>query len=494
MGEKTEKIRKHMKEKLEINGEWFLPTNKENRVHGTLIFDPQDGTNLELYGGLEGDNFFPEFKDQEIILGLTSDSKQVTLYSCFMTKSGGATLVQGEESGKPSTTYSIRYLLIGLHANSTADLLFNQISSEIFNLGEWVGISGFKRQNINPNTLKNHEITVEYKLPEFIEFEIDTNTTGRFNFIANHPGLSRYQKTVTINQRVEFQAISANEKSIDELLEYIITFQNFLTLALYKSTYPLSVTISGEKHKKDYGNGEAYTKTIQLYFSSRNFKTNEKPKFDLEMIFDYRRIQPDFKNIIKNWYSKYELLEPAFDLVFEQFYNGNRFTVNTFLNLAQSAETFHARVHNHTKIPREQYKKMQKDILKVVPPEYHAWLNDQFNFGNNLNLHSRLTELTEKYSNKILDKILGDKTQFVLNVKNSRNYYTHYSKDGAKKALKGGELFYLSERLKILLVCSFLIEVGFNKDNLSLLLDNIKWKLFNHLANWRGDEEKKASH
>jgi len=62
MGKKTEIIRKHMKEKLEITGEWFLLTNKENRVHGTLTFDPQDGTDLELYGGLEGDNFFPEFR------------------------------------------------------------------------------------------------------------------------------------------------------------------------------------------------------------------------------------------------------------------------------------------------------------------------------------------------------------------------------------------------------------------------------------------------
>lgn len=483
-----------MTDKFEITGEWFLPSDKQNRVHGTLTFDPQDGTDLELYGSIEGDNFFPELKNQEIILGLTSDSKQVTLYGCFMTKLGGVTLVQGEESGKPSTTYSIRYLLIGLHANSSTDLLFNQISSEIFNLGEWVGISGFKRQNINPEAFKNHEIIVEYKLPEPIEFEIDATTTGRFNFIANHPRLSPYQKTVTINQRVEFQAISANEKSIDDLLKYIITFQNFLTLALYKSTYPLSISLSGERHKKDYGDGETYKKTIKLYFSSQNFKTNEKPKFDFEMIFDYRRIQTDFKRIIKNWYSKYKLLEPAFDLVLEQFYNGNRFTVNTFLNLAQSAETFHARVHNHTKIPREQYKKMKEDILKVVPTEYHSWLNDQFNFGNNLNLHSRLTELTEKYSNNILDKILGDKTQFVLNVKNSRNYYTHYSNDGVKKALKGSKLFYLSERLKILLVCSFLEEVGFNKDNLSMLLDNIKWKLFNHLANWRDDENKKASH
>jgi len=482
-----------MTEKFEIIGEWFLPTDRNNRVHGTLTFDPQNGTDLELYGSLEGDNFLPEFIDQEIILGLTSDSKEVTLYNCFMSKSDGATFVSGGESGKPSTTYSIRYLLIGFHANTITDLMFTQISSEIFNLGEWIGISGFKNQKYDPQSFKNHEITINYKLPDSIDFEIDNKTKGRFSFKANQPGYSRYQKIVTINQTVEFQAISVEEKSIEDLLKFLTTFQNLLTLALYKSTYPLSISLKSENLKIDYGNGVLHKKIINLYYSSRNFKPNEKPKYDFEMIFDYKRIKDNFPIIIKNWYSKYKLLAPALNLVFEQFYNDNEFTVNTFLNLAQSAETFHARIHNHTRISREDYKKMKNDILSIVPTEYHIWLNDQFNFGNNLNLHTRLTELTEKYSNKVLDKILGDKTKFILNVKHSRNYYTHYSKDGEPKALKEVDLFYLSEKLKILLVCAFLIEIGFDRDKLSDFLFNIRWKLFSHLANWKDDEEIKTT-
>lgn len=475
-----------MTEKFEIKGEWFLPTNRENRVYGILNFDPNDGVDIELYGSLEGDDFSPEFKDQPIILGLTSDSKQVTLCNSFMTKSGGATLVSGEESGKPSTKYSVKYLLIGTHSNTIDDLKFNKISTEVFNLGEWVGISGFSNKR-EIAKIKNNEVVVEYKLPETIEFVIDNKTSGKFVFYANSPGLSRYQKSISITQRVEFQAISSDNKSIDELLKMTITFQNFLTLALYKSTFPLSISLSGENHKKEYGDGQIINKSIKLFFSSRNLKVNEKPKFDMEMMFDYRRIKDDFPKIIKNWYSKYELLEPAFDLVFEQFYNGNKFSVNTFLNLAQAAETFHSRIDNHTKIPRDEYKKMKEEILSVAPVEYHSWLNEQFAFGNHLNLHRRLTEITTKYSNDILDKILGDKNQFVLDVKNSRNYYTHYSKDGKKKSLEGGKLFYLSERLKVLLVCSFLTESGFDKAKLSIFLDNIKWKNFNHLADWKTD-------
>jgi hypothetical protein len=145
------------------------------------------------------------------------------------------------------------------------------------------------------------------------------------------------------------------------------------------------------------------------------------------MLFDFSRIKGDFYAIIKNWYEKYETFKPAFNLVFEQFYNDKFFSENTFLNLAQSAETFHSRVHDSTKMPKEDFKKMKEEILNLCPPEYHSWLNQQFNFGNSLNLHDRLTELTQKYSNPVLDIILGDKKKFVMDVKYSRNFYTHYS-------------------------------------------------------------------
>lgn len=310
-----------MTNKFEIRAEWFLPTDKSRRVYGTLSFDPQEETYLKLYGSLSGDDFSLKFKDHEIILGLTSDSKLITLNDCLMIKSGGALLVQGGESGKPSTTYMVRYLLIGVHCNSVNDLKFNRISSEIFNLDEWIGISGFMHENYDDKKINNNVVTVEYILPEPIDFDIDAYTKGRFNFSANYPELSHYQKTVTIKQKVEFQASTISEKGIDDLLKYVIAFQNFLTFALYRSTYPCSISLSGDRHKDDYEDGKIYHKNIELYFSSSNVKVNEKPKLNFEMIYDYTGIKSEFPTIIKNWYAKYKSLEPAFDLVLQQFYN-----------------------------------------------------------------------------------------------------------------------------------------------------------------------------
>ena len=474
-----------MNSNFEIKGEWFLPSNKTNRVFGTLHYNSNAGASLELLGSLNGESFFPELSEHDFILGLSNDSRLITLHNCFMTKSGGAKLVKGQESGLPTTIYTVKYILIGSHIENNESLKFNRISAEIFNLDEWVGISGFKHKPFDFDKLRNNEFTVDYKLPEQIEFQINKDFIGRFNFVSNSPGWSRFQKNINISQRVEFQVESQKEKSLREFLGSVFRFQNFLILAFYKSTFPTSIYLTGERHKKDSGDGKKVNKKIELYFSISNRNKSTKPMFDMEMLFDYHRIKDEFPEIVKNWYAKHDSLEPAFNLLFEQFYNGNRFTENTFLNLAQASETFHARIHNHTRIPKEDYQKMKEEILKVTSKEYHGWLNDQFSFGNNLNLHSRLSELVSKYSNEITDKIITDKELFIKQVKHSRNYYTHYSEKGKRNALKGQELFFLSEKLKVLLVCAILMEVGFTKEKLTKLLDNIKWKNFNHIADWK---------
>ena len=241
--------------------------------------------------------------------------------------------------------------------------------------------------------------------------------------------------------------------------------------------------LSGKNHKDTLGDGQEYFKKVELHIRSNFDNESEKPKSPMDMIFNYRNISDKFPQLIKNWYSRYELLEPAFNLVFEQFYQDQRFTENSFLNLAQAAETFHARIHNHTKIPKKEYKIMKEEIMKTTDSKYHEWLNGQFNFGNNLNLHQRLEELVNKYSISVIDKFIPEKDKFVFQVKHSRNYYTHYSKNTEKNAVKGSDLYYLSEKLKLLLVCSFLLEIGFDDKELSKLLDNVEWRLFNHLLN-----------
>ena len=64
---------------FELKGIWWLPDNKENYITGILKFNPEDGAYLELMGQLSG---YDEL-EANIILGKTSDGKDITLYKCF---------------------------------------------------------------------------------------------------------------------------------------------------------------------------------------------------------------------------------------------------------------------------------------------------------------------------------------------------------------------------------------------------------------------------
>jgi hypothetical protein len=70
---------------------------------------------------------------------------------------------------------------------------------------------------------------------------------------------------------------------------------------------------------------------------------------------------------------------------------------------------------------------------------------------------------------------------FIKQTKDSRNYYTHLDESMEKKALKGEDLFYLTEKLKLVLVCALLKESGFSIDLIEELLLRNEYNFFNHI-------------
>jgi hypothetical protein len=213
----------------------------------------------------------------------------------------------------------------------------------------------------------------------------------------------------------------------------------------------MRIMLYNENLEKDYGIAGAAKREVKFYIhiSERN-KRNEKQKHFMDMLFCYKNIRDSFSTIINNWFERYPYFEPVYNLLFEHFYNDRRFSENTFLNLAQAMEAFHARKTNQSKISFKQ----------------------------------RITEIVEECSCDIIDKMVVDKEQFTDDIKFSRNYYTHYSRDIENKALKGSDLFYLTQKMKIILVCAFLLNAGFDKNTLNQMLDDRKYRFFYGLAKW----------
>lgn len=454
-------------------GQWFLPGSTE-RIFGELTYHSVEGCTLVLHGLLDESHYFHPDLRVPVILGITNRSQLVTLYSSNHISTSDSVWVQDQESGSPTLTFSIRFIFIGAHILSPDDFRFEVMETRLNNLDEWIGISGFERMAFNPAS--PGEVSINFKLPPPVEFKISEGVLGKFLFRVKIPDISMYHRSKQITQNVYFRIESNEGKDLDAFLELLMGFQNFFIMGLYGRTFPEKITVFGKSFVNGFPGETPKRVPIDVYFSGKGFDDNIRRISALEMFFTYHDIKDEFSDIVEIWFQKYSLLEPAFNLLFEQFYYEGRFTENNFLNLAQAAETFHSRVSDHPRMPVAEYNKMKAAVMEVAPVEYHHWLKDQFNFGNYLNLHARLEEMVNTYSNPTLDEILGSKSDFVKKVKWSRNYYTHYSPDMAKKALKGADLLYITERLKLLLVCSFLIESGISKDKVASFLERRKAK------------------
>jgi len=485
-----------MTEQFEYRGTWFLPSNKELRLFGILTYDRTKGGELELFGNFENERFLHDFKNEEIIQGVTTDSEHVTLVDCLMVSLGGGTLRAGKEYVVPSVKYKIVFILEGVHVDRKDELKFQKLSAKIQNLNEWIGIHGFSLPEYGR---QNKEIYISYKRPSNIEFQINNDWNGQFFFSVGAP---QQPQKVTVTQNIYFHMSSQSEHSLTDVLRHLYWFQNFLVLGLYGKTYWQEIFLYSDRFTTKLDDNITPIR-IKCYSYNIDYEA-VKPQYSAEMLFSYQDIKKEFPSLIKNWFEKCELLEYQFDLLFAQFYMDRRFSVNTFLNLAQAAESFHAKTHKgETKMDADKYKEMKKCILEFVDKkmeerflksvehqdshvvrylnqEYHSWLKEKFNFGNELTLHDRLSSLVDTCSNDMLSSVLGDKERFLNQVRQSRNFYTHYSKL-QEHTLEDGDLYILSEKLKLLLVCAFLLEIGMEHQKLSSLLDSNIYR-FKHLS------------
>lgn len=454
-----------MTTELNYKGIWFLPENENNEkehITGNLTFSKDNGCDLSLLGTLD------EFKNSDIdhnpefILGLTSDGKRITLYRCF---EYSRTI---NLPGMETCTYQPLYILIGKHFKNKEELEFYSIKARFKNLDLWLGKFGFK--NIN---FSNNNLLIDYQLPSRINFKINDTLNGKINFNLSAP-LNRNILKATIEQTAELEIESQIKKPFSEILNDLMCFQNFLTLGTFETAYPFSIKLLQDENKK-----ENY-EVVLVYKPSFTFSVDEKRHLR-EFLFSYQDLENNFEEIICKWFQLKFKIEPVILLLLDSFHNKGKFNENRFLNIVQALETYHRRFKKNEVCSEVEHKKMIKEIIDSVDNSNKNWLQERLYFSNEPTLHNRLLELLNSFSIETIDKIIVDKEQFIKDTKNSRNYYTHYDERLKIKAIKGGKLFTLTEKLKVILITVILLETGFSEEQIRNLFKRNEYRFFNHL-------------
>jgi hypothetical protein len=442
-----------------FKGLWFLPNDIENKINGILTYNPhEEYSELELFGNL---NNYDDNKDFELVLGTTLDGEDITLCNCRVVHSRSTRTPSSNSKTVYLSRIKSEFILCGAHITKPEDLVFQKISTEIYNFENWIGIHGFSDDTED----SGNEINFNYQRPKAIDFAINDNTKGEIKFfISTKEPVLNTEYNFKQSTRLSFN--SSELVSFRTLLNHVYNFQDFLVLSLFTHTVPFNIVLISDKifttHKT--GNGELnIPKEIKLLTRQVKKISRAQPKFSFQMLFTYKDIEKEFPIIIRKWYEKYETLKDSFGLFFYQFYINDKYLNVLFLNLAQAAESFHYHLNPKQKLlESKEFKERRDKIESKLSEDIDLFLWIKPYIKNDLYLDIRLSEIIEKYCNDTLLKYIGDVDSFKRDIKNSRNYYTHFNPSLKNKALKGNELLDLYTKLRLLLISAFLIESGFD--------------------------------
>lgn len=449
-----------MVEDFEYRGEWWVPEKPEKRVSGTLKFMPMRGAVLELLGSFKGTEELNEMQSPPVILGSSANGKNITLYECFETK------FKMNLPGFFESTYMVHIVFIGCHFASFENIKFKTVSVRYLFLDEWVSLQGFDIQYLHAEK----RIEIKYKLPGPIQVTLNNQDKIRIEFVAKPPSRSMVQKEASIKQETYLVIEPSSEKHIEELLEIHYTFQKFLTLACLEPVYPLYMKGTTESSKRQVRDGVFYD-PVEIFFQLPDgaFPHISKELLPPDMLFTLRTISGQFSEAVKNWFDKQETHNLVYDSYFVTLYNPRMYLPHRFLSLVRGLETYHRRAIGNEELPSDKHGKRIEEIMVSTRDIYRNWLKDKLQYSNEPSLRKRLREIVRDMTEEIeyTNKFIDDKKSFIDKVVNTRHYLTHCDPRLKEKAVEGEELFYITQKLKILIEACLLKEIGFKKEEIN---------------------------
>jgi len=442
---------------LDYRGRWWLPQFPEKKVSGTLGFTLERGGTLDLDGSL-GDKLLTgeDTKEFDIILGISSDNKDITLVNCLVMSHTEYRRLKMDQSTERSSLY-VSEVLVGVHFKKLSDIKFRRISVRYSYLDEWVGISGFDV------TYQDGGMTVRYDRKNPIESWVTNSCKLSIGFACEGPIFTPAQTEVSIKQRTYISIEYDQERPLGEYLDVLHRIQDFLTLAITEPVYALELRGTTGGHKIELNKQISIDKPVEIYYH-HSFISSEKEGFLwFDMLFRFPDIADRFDTFLKNWLQNLEQLKSAVDLYFGCLYNPKMYVDNEFLNTVQALESYHRLKIRNEDLPICDHTRRIEEIIKSAPAEHKSWLEGKLQYSNEPSLRRRLRELLDYYP-EIVSQDVDDKKEIVDKAIDTRNYLVHHDPSLKDRSADVDTLIALTRELQVLFQACLLTVVGCGKD------------------------------
>lgn len=307
-----------------------------------------------------------------------------------------------------NTLFSVELILIGKHVSSKRDICFESCIVQYPYLRNWAFLG---------NVPNNYAI-IEVSMGDGIKWVLR-------NKIEKQESLY----DLRISRKTELVIESSRGISVYDGLRLAKEFAQFLSIALYCEQNPTSVHFVDKREP---------ILNIQRQCSLL-FERNEScnPNGDL---IKFNELNENLPSMLQTWHKNFESLSPISGYLITSLKKNRYFGAPDFLIVAQALDGYFKRFVG--KNINERIKRYEKQIEKLL---------DQF---------------------KNIDVIKKCRIDPVV-LKDSRHKYSHlFPDDEPSQAVAGEDLYWLTEKSKILLTCCILDMLGLSTEKINLCCNN----------------------
>lgn len=419
-------------ETFEYKGYWWLPSEADNKIAGVLSYKPGKGITLELIGsfGKSEDAVlsFIRRKDEPVIHGQLENAKKVTLLKCYPAGSINFSC------SFPIIRYSCIYCFIGrLYKNMNDEGLY-KMAVHFPELSYWCHPGLLRETLIDDKEHKGQIISLSFeatlggKLIDKAKLEDGIN-------IELKAGASFYGDYAKLNNEIgqsSWIELSCNNKiSFKKLLSCVYKFEEFLSVATLREVEVSEITIYDEDYYQEIDEDRRICHPI--YFFSDHWRGKDTGKVDsISFLFDYDAIKERFGELLKAWFEDRNDMFPVRSNLVDSLEKKRVFSNMDFLILARALDGY---------CIRSRYKGSLYNRMNTV-------LN---NFSDVLRIQQDSINVDE-----LVD---------------SRNYYAHFMPRANKKnVLDGFELHALTQKVRRLVICCVLSDLGLDNAVIDTIL------------------------
>lgn len=428
-------------------GKFWLPDSPKHKVYGEFELIEESLGRLLLFDiidtSVSKDEYFNKYfqhMQHPLIIGKLKDGTGIALLQSSFRSI----------SSKDYYEYNIDITVFtgSKKIKSVEDLVFNNISFSFDHLHQYLGTCIREREY--QQDLKS--IIVKYT-PSKVTFKICDSLECSFNYVYDYSFSSSLSTTqISSVTLIEFKSISSI--SIQDWLKIIDkNIGAFLSIVVGKYLCPTRIEVNTKFKHKPYGFEVFYryfNKHSELLHNKRNSLNNMMPGLKNYLAAFYN-FATQYPLIIDNYLTLYK-----FDAILEY----------KFLSAVYSVESFSRYINpKHYFFSPEEFKSIYyKPLTKYIKSnlsdptnnDYIRRLTNSIKYSNELSLRELLKQIFDE-NKDIIEKIFSDNMcDLIDKIVDTRNWYTHFTKELEPLAAKGSELVKLYNIVKVLFeVCLF---------------------------------------